>query len=86
LIQSLPEVKEINFAPRVTIPVLMVNGRHDRVFPLETSQKPMFKFLGAPAEQKKHVVYDAGHVLVEARSQVQAEILAWLDKHLGPVQ
>jgi dienelactone hydrolase len=86
LMQSLPEVKEINFAPRVTIPVLMVNGRHDRVFPLETSQKPMFKFLGAPAEQKKHVVFDAGHVLVEARSQVQAEILAWLDKHLGPVQ
>ena len=86
LMQSLPEVKEINFAPRITIPVLMVNGRHDRVFPLETSQKPMFTFLGSPADQKKHVVFDAGHVLLEARSQVPAEVLAWLDKYLGPVQ
>jgi formylglycine-generating enzyme required for sulfatase activity/dienelactone hydrolase len=86
LMQSLPEVKEINFAPRITIPVLMVNGRHDRVFPLETSQKPMFRFLGTPAADKKHVVYDAGHGLAEARSQVTAEVLAWLDKYLGAVQ
>jgi formylglycine-generating enzyme required for sulfatase activity/dienelactone hydrolase len=86
LMQSLPEVKEINFAPRITIPVLMVNGRHDRVFPLETSQKPMFKFLGSPADQKKHVVFDAGHGLQEARSQVSAEVLAWFDRYLGAVQ
>jgi serine/threonine protein kinase/formylglycine-generating enzyme required for sulfatase activity/dienelactone hydrolase len=86
LMQSLPEVKEINFAPRITIPVLMVNGRHDRVFPVETSQKPMFSLLGTPADQKKHVVYEAGHGLVEARSQMAAEVLAWLDKYLGPVQ
>jgi hypothetical protein len=32
------------------------------------------------------VVYDAGHGLAEARSQVTAEVLAWLDKYLGPVQ
>jgi eukaryotic-like serine/threonine-protein kinase len=86
LMQSLPEVKEINFAPRITIPVLMVNGRHDRVFPVETSQKPMFKFLGAPGIEKKHAIFDAGHGLLEARSQVTAEVLAWLDKHFGPVQ
>jgi eukaryotic-like serine/threonine-protein kinase len=86
LMQSLPEVKEISFAPRVTIPVLMVNGRHDRVFPLETSQKPMFRFLGTPDQQKKHIVYDAGHGLVEARSQFSADVLAWLDAYLGPVR
>jgi dienelactone hydrolase len=86
LMQSLPEVKEISFAPRVTIPVLMVNGRHDRVFPLETSQKPMFRFLGTPGQEKKHIVYDAGHVLVEARSQLKSDVLAWLDEHLGPVR
>ncbi len=86
LMQSLPEVKEINFAPRITIPVLMTSGRHDRVFPVETSQKPMFKFLGTPADHKKYVVYDAGHGLVEARSQYAAEVLAWLDRYLGPVQ
>jgi dienelactone hydrolase len=86
LLQSLPEVKEINFAPRITIPVLMVNGRHDQVFPVETSQKPMFKFLCAPGIEKKYAIFDAGHGLVQARSQVAAEVLAWLDKHFGPVQ
>ena len=86
LMQSRPEVKEISFAPRVTVPVLMVNGRHDRLFPMETSQKPMFRFLGTPADRKKHVVFDAGHNFVEARSQFTAEVLAWFDKHFGPVQ
>lgn len=86
LMQSLPEVKEISFAPRIKIPVLMVNGRHDRVFPLETSQKPMFKFLGTPDHLKKHVLYEAGHAVVEARSQLTADVLAWLDAHLGPVR
>ena len=86
LMQSLPEVKEISFAPRIKIPVLMVNGRHDRVFPLETSQKPMFKFLGTPDHLKKHVLYEAGHAVVEARSQLTADVLAWLDTHLGPVR
>ncbi len=33
-----PEVDQINFAPRVTIPALMLNGRYDFLFPLETSQ------------------------------------------------
>jgi serine/threonine protein kinase/dienelactone hydrolase len=86
LMQSLPEAREINFAPRVTVPVLMTNGVHDRVFPLETSQKPMFRFLGTPADHKKHIVYDAGHGLVEARSQYTADVLAWLDRYLGTVQ
>jgi eukaryotic-like serine/threonine-protein kinase len=86
LMQSLPEVKEINFAPRVKIPVLMTSGSHDRVFPVESSQKPMFKMLGTPADHKKYVVYDAGHGLTEARSQYAAEVLAWLDRYLGPVQ
>jgi hypothetical protein len=46
----------------------------------------MFKLLGTPAHDKKHVIYDAGHVLVEARSQHAADVLAWLDRYLGPVQ
>ena len=41
-----PEAEQINFAPRVKVPVLMLNGRHDFVFPLETSQAPMFMLLG----------------------------------------
>jgi eukaryotic-like serine/threonine-protein kinase len=46
--KKLPEVDEINFAPRVKVPTLMVNGRYDHFFPLETSQIVMYRFLGTP--------------------------------------
>jgi fermentation-respiration switch protein FrsA (DUF1100 family) len=36
-----PEVDPVNFAPRVKISVLMVNGRYDYVLPLGTSQEPL---------------------------------------------
>jgi eukaryotic-like serine/threonine-protein kinase len=38
----LPECDAINFAPHATQPTLMVNGRFDYFFPLETSQVPLF--------------------------------------------
>jgi hypothetical protein len=40
---NLPEIDSSNFAPRVTAPVLVMNGREDFWFPVETSQIPMFK-------------------------------------------
>jgi pimeloyl-ACP methyl ester carboxylesterase len=60
--KPLPEVDPFNFAPRVNVPVLMVNGRYDFFFPTETSQKPMFLSLGTPPKDKRHVVFEAGHV------------------------
>ena len=39
----------------------MVNGRFDYLFPLETSQLPLFNHLGTPAEHKHHVLLEAGH-------------------------
>lgn len=33
---DLPEVDPFNFAPHVKIPVLMINGRYDQDFPLES--------------------------------------------------
>ena len=53
---ALPEADPVNFAPRVHIPVLMLNGRFDFFFPTETSQEPMFESLGTPAEHKRRVV------------------------------
>jgi hypothetical protein len=46
--KPLPEVDPLNFATRVKVPVLMVNGRYDNLRPTETSQKPMFRLLGTP--------------------------------------
>src|SRR5262249_35925745 len=56
-----PEVDQINFAPRVTIPTLIVDGRDDFVFPRETSQEPFYRLLGTPREHKRLVVFEGGH-------------------------
>jgi len=40
-----PEVDAYNFAPRVHIPVLMLNGRDDFIFPMRTHQVPLFEAL-----------------------------------------
>jgi dienelactone hydrolase len=76
------ETDAVNYVSRVTIPVLMLNGRHDYVLPYETSQKPLFRLLGTAPADKKHVVYDAGHDPLP-RSQFVREILAWLDRYMG---
>ena len=44
--KKMPEVDELNFAPRVKVPTLLVDGRYDEFFPLKTSQNVMFRFLG----------------------------------------
>ena len=78
-----PELDIINFAPRVQAPVLMLNGRYDFTFPLETSQKPMFRFLGTPQEHKRHVVLETAHNVIALRKEAVREMLDWLDKYLG---
>jgi cephalosporin-C deacetylase-like acetyl esterase len=82
--KSLPEADQLNFAPRVKVPVLMLNGRFDFVFPPETSQVPMFRLLGTPKENKRRVVYDTGHNI--PRNEEIKETLNWLDRYLGPVK
>jgi formylglycine-generating enzyme required for sulfatase activity len=79
------EADALNYVSRVTIPVLMMGGRHDYIFPLETAQKPMFDRLATPAEHKRHVVFDTGHFPFP-RGEMIREILAWLDRYLGPVK
>jgi dienelactone hydrolase len=80
----LPEIDPINFAPRVKQPTLMLNGRYDFTYPLETSQRPMFRALGTDREHKRHVLYDVGHGLMPFQSQ--AEVEAWLDRYQGKVK
>jgi pimeloyl-ACP methyl ester carboxylesterase len=77
-----PEVDQINYLPRVTQPLLMLNGNYDMFFPVETSQKPMFHLLGTPQSQKKMVVYASGHLVPQ--TDFIKETLAWFDTYLGP--
>lgn len=78
----LPEVDPFHFASQVKQPVLMVNGRYDFFFPVEATQDPLFKLLGAPAKDKRHVVLEAGHV--PPNDVLTREVLDWLDRTLGP--
>jgi dienelactone hydrolase len=70
----------VHALPHIKIPVLMLNGRHDTIFPLKESQEPMFRLLGSPIKEH-HVEPAAGHLAPRA---VKVEkTLAWFDKHLG---
>ncbi|WP_019671195.1 SUMF1/EgtB/PvdO family nonheme iron enzyme [Eudoraea adriatica] len=82
--RALPEVDQLNYLPRVTQPILMLNGKHDMFFPLETSQKPMYDLLGTPARDKKRIVYESGHLV--PRTDFVKETLLWFDQYLGPVK
>ena len=79
-----PQVDEINYAPHVTVPVLMLNGRYDFIFPLDRSQIPLFQALGTPDSDKKHVLFDGGHRVSFSNAEIR-EIVDWLDRYLGPV-
>jgi dipeptidyl aminopeptidase/acylaminoacyl peptidase len=84
-VAMLPEIDPINFAPRVTAPVLMLNGRLDFEYPVETSQRPMFEFLGTPPADKRRVLFETGHAIVAIQPMMK-EILDWLDRYQGPVR
>ncbi len=77
--KSKKEVESYLYTPRITMPVLMLNGEFDQFFPLETSQIPMFKLLGTPEEDKKHYVSKTGHFV--PKEVLITEHLAWLKKY-----
>lgn len=80
-----PGRDQVDFAPRLKKPVLMVNGRYDFTFSLEKSQLPMFRMLGTPEADKRHVVLETPHDVTAQRTKLVKEVLAWLDKYLGKV-
>jgi len=79
-----PEVDPINFAPHITAPTLMLNGRDDYIFPLDPVARPLFSLLGAPPDRKRLAVHDGGHIPV--LNELIRNVLGWFDQYLGPVQ
>jgi dienelactone hydrolase len=80
-----PEVDPVNYTPRVRIPVLMVNGREDFDLPYATAQVPMFRMLGTAPADKKHAVFEGGHIPARRQEPIK-EMLDWFDRYLGPVK
>jgi len=57
----------------------MLNGEQDFLIPV-LSQEVLYEGLGAAAEDKKYVLYKAGHWPLP-RNQMINETLTWLDKY-----
>ena len=80
-----PEADPVNFAPRIRIPVLLLGGRQDFIHPVDTAQIPLFRMLGTPEKDKKHIIFEGGHAPLRIQSLIK-DILDWLDHYLGPVK
>jgi dipeptidyl aminopeptidase/acylaminoacyl peptidase len=87
LYDLLPEADPFHFLPRFRLPTLMAGGTSDFIFPLETSQRPMFRLLGAPDKDKRWVLWEGGHgdSRLNYRTLIK-ETLDWFDRYLGPVK
>jgi eukaryotic-like serine/threonine-protein kinase len=83
--QPRPGRDQVDFAPRLKKPVLMVNGRYDFTFSLEKAQNPLFRMLGTPETEKRHIVRETPHDVTEQRAELVKDVLGWLDKYLGRV-
>jgi dienelactone hydrolase len=77
-----PEADSVTYLSRVKVPVLLLSGEFDPLYPVETNARPWFQKLGI-ARLNKHVVAPSGHFV--PRSVLVRETLDWLDAQLGPI-
>jgi dienelactone hydrolase len=80
-----PGADQADFAPRLKIPILMINGRYDYVFSVEKAQDPLFAAIGTSPVDKSHILLDTPHDVTEQHPQLVHDVLEWLDKYLGRV-
>ena len=66
--------------PQIQVPVLMLNGQIDPIYPVQKSQEPMFQLLGTPI--KEHFIHPNGHHMLPPELKF-ARTLRWFDQHLG---
>jgi eukaryotic-like serine/threonine-protein kinase len=82
--RALPEADAINFAPRVSVPVLELDGQFDYSCPVETAQVPFFNLLGVPGTPKRRIPFDTGHNI--PRAELIRQSLDWFDRYIGGIQ
>ena len=80
--KPLPGTDQVDFAPHLKVPALLVAGRFDFIF---LGKDALLRMLGAPAADKKVVLLETAHDVSEQRGDLVREVLAWLDKYLGKV-
>ena len=81
-VKPFPEADEINYVSRITVPTLILNGRYDAIFPLETNVIHFYNRLGTPERDKSLYIIDAGHNFYK-KDRIKP-ILDWCDRYFGP--
>jgi pimeloyl-ACP methyl ester carboxylesterase len=77
-------LRPLPFPDQDRVPTLMINGRYDAFYTFERSQLVLFRLLGTPEKDKRHVIRETGHIV--PRDQMSKDVLDWLDRYLGPVR
>jgi dienelactone hydrolase len=80
--KPLPGTDQVDFAPHLKAPALLIAGKYDWIF---MSKDALRRMLGAPEADKKVVLLDTAHDVSEKRADLVREVVAWLDKYLGKV-
>ncbi|MBL7113840.1 MAG: SUMF1/EgtB/PvdO family nonheme iron enzyme [Bacteroidales bacterium] len=76
------EFDQIDYLPRVKIPMLLLGGKFDFDYTME-QQKAFYDLLGTPEGDKKWIVYESTHYI--PRKDLINESVSWLDNYFGPV-
>jgi predicted esterase/predicted Ser/Thr protein kinase len=80
-----PEADPVNFAPRSHVPTMMINGRDDFLCPFDSAERPLYRLLGVPEVEKELVRLKGGHIPSDRPGLIR-HVVAWFDRHLGPVE
>lgn len=80
-----PDTSLAAFAPRSTLPTVMINGVDDFIMPYDAAQRTFFELLGSPPNDKRHARLDGGHIPSNRRELIN-EVEGWLDRHMGAVE
>jgi dienelactone hydrolase len=81
--RPLPGTDQVDFAPRLKTPTLMIGGRYDWIF---QGKDALFRMLGTPAADKRVVTFETAHDVSEQRTDLIREVTAWLNKYFGQVR
>ena len=80
--ESKPEVEAAVYTPFIKVPVLMLNGKYDYIFPSETSQKPMYELLGTNKNDKYWYLHESSHTV--PLDEFTKKVKIFLDKYSKP--
>lgn len=80
--KPLPGADQIDFAPRLKAPTLLIAGKYDWIY---MGKDVFLGLLGTPPADKKAVLFDTAHDVSEERPDLVREVTAWFDKYLGRV-